>query len=202
MEDAEGRKGRIFEAFSGLLARADTAPRVLVLEDLHWADRTSQELVAHLAREVEPQQTLILATYRTDAQDRTPALGNLLERLNRERRRDEVRLLPLSPEELSFLAEGLLQRVLPSRLVDGLHGRSGGNPFYAEELLYALKDRGTSNCWCRPHSTGGHRIGAASRRRCATACSPGRRAWSPSSAKRWLTLLFLGASSASSCCSQ
>lgn len=142
LEDAEGRKWRIFEAFSRLLTRGDTGPRVLVLEDLHWADRTCHELVAHLAREVGQEQTLIVASYRMDAPDRSLALDGLLERLNRERRREEVRLLPLSPEELSFMAEGLLQRVLPSRLVEGLHGRSGGNPFYAEELLYALKDRG------------------------------------------------------------
>jgi len=142
IEDVEGRKGRIFEAFSRMLTRSGTGPRVLVLEDLHWADRTSQELVAHLAREVEQEQTLIVVSCRSEAPDRSPALGSLLDRLSRERRLAEIRLASLTIEELSFMAEGLVKRVLPSRLVEELHDRSGGNPFYAEELLYALQDRG------------------------------------------------------------
>lgn len=144
-QDTEGRKWRIFEAFSRLLVRTaaplqDTfSARLLVLEDLHWADGTSLELLAHLAREAEGERTLVVASYRRDDHEASN-LSGLLERLTRERRREEIRLLPLTREELSFLAERTLGRVPPSQLVQELHDRSGGNPFYAEELLHALQD--------------------------------------------------------------
>ncbi|MEV6105062.1 AAA family ATPase [Streptomyces sp. NPDC051940] len=132
-----GDRTRLFEAAVRLLARA-AADRdvVLVLEDLHWADRPTRELLGYLVRNLPPAaRLLILATVRTDAlQGHEPRrFLTELERLRGVVRR--VELPPLTPDEVHAQLTGIGGGTAPERHVaEAVHRRSGGNPFLVEEL--------------------------------------------------------------------
>ena len=135
---SEWTRLRTFEAVAGLLERASLwrAPLVLALEDLHWADRSSVDLLAYLLRVLRSAPLLIAATVRTD----DPAGPNedvtrLLGEIERDDRVVILRPATLDGEALADMASHV-HGGRPSRtLVDALLRRSDGNPFYAEALL-------------------------------------------------------------------
>jgi DNA-binding CsgD family transcriptional regulator len=136
--DPQSEKRRLFEAIYRVSRAIAQRGLVLVLEDLHWSDQSSQELLAYLARAVERDPILILATYRGDELHRRHPLTHLVAQLTRERRYHEVRVAALSREELASMLEATLERALPRALVDALYDRTEGNPFFVEEILKAL----------------------------------------------------------------
>jgi predicted ATPase len=136
--DPQSEKRRLFEAIARVLRAIAQRGLVLILEDLHWSDQSSQELLAYLARAVECDPILILATYRGDELHRRHPLTHMVAQLTRERRYHEVRLAALSREELASMLEATLERALPRALADALYDRTEGNPFFAEEILKAL----------------------------------------------------------------
>jgi predicted ATPase len=140
--DPQSQKRRLFEVIHRALQPHD-AERcdVVILEDMHWADQTSQELLAYVARAVERDPILILATYRGDELHRRHPLTQLIAQLTHERRYHEVRLPPLSRDELAGMLEATLERPLPGAFVDALYERTEGNPFFVEEILKALIER-------------------------------------------------------------
>jgi DNA-binding CsgD family transcriptional regulator/tetratricopeptide (TPR) repeat protein len=107
-------------------------PTVLVLEDLHWADEATLDVVRLLGRRVDSVRALVLASFRDDELDRVRqlriVLGDLVGRPVR------LTLEPLSLEAVSELARPYA--------VDGpeLHGTTGGNPFFVTEVLGAGGD--------------------------------------------------------------
>jgi DNA-binding CsgD family transcriptional regulator len=140
--DPQGLKRRLFEAIRRVLLPWGAGHcRLLLLEDLHWADQTSQELLNHLARSILDHRILILGTYRGEELHRRHPFARLLAELTRERLSHELRLSPLSRDELARMLETTLERPLPLPLVDILYDRSGGNPFFLEELLKALLEQ-------------------------------------------------------------
>jgi len=136
--DPQSEKRRLFEAIARVFRAIAQRGLVLVLEDLHWSDQSSQELLAYLARAVEHDPVLILASYRGDELHRRHPLTHLVAQLTRERRYQEVRLAPLAREDLARMLEATLEQTLPGALVDALYDRTEGNPFFAEEILKAL----------------------------------------------------------------
>jgi len=136
--DPQMEKRRLFEAIYRLLRPSAPHSLVLILEDLHWSDQSSQGLLAHLARAIERDPVLVLASYRVDELHRRHRLTHLIAQLTRERRYHEVRLAPLGREELANLLETTLEQPLPDAFVDALYARTEGNPFFVEELLKAL----------------------------------------------------------------
>jgi DNA-binding CsgD family transcriptional regulator len=106
---------------------------VLVLEDLHWADEATLDVLMLLAARISSVSALVLASYRDDELDRTPALRVLLGELARGPRRLMVQRL--SPAGVATLAE-------PSGLDPAeLYARTGGNPFFVTEVLAAGGER-------------------------------------------------------------
>ena len=96
---------RLFEAVLAAIARiAETRPVVLVIEDLHWADRSTQDLLSFLIRNVEAAGFLILGTIRTDAISRDAPLASTLGELSR---RPAVDRLDLGPLDIVGTAEHL-----------------------------------------------------------------------------------------------
>src|SRR4029453_8045360 len=76
-------QSRLFELVLGLLGRlAEQAPLVLVVEDLHWADRSTRELLAFLVRNLRRERVLLVATYRDDEPGQQ-RLGSYLAELDR-----------------------------------------------------------------------------------------------------------------------
>jgi DNA-binding CsgD family transcriptional regulator/tetratricopeptide (TPR) repeat protein len=137
-----GEKRRLFEAILRVLRPPPEYCRIVVLEDLHWSDQSSQELLAFLARALPTERVLLIGTYRADELNRRHPLAHLIVGLTRERLHHEVRLAPLAHAELNQLLEATLGRAVPPAFVAMLHERTEGNPFFAEEVLGALLDHG------------------------------------------------------------
>ena len=139
---------RLTVAFQHLFrAFAREAPVLLVLEDLHWADETSLELLQHLARELRDARVLILATYRSDEMHRRHPFLRALAELQRERLVTDIALKRLTPEETGELMRAAFAATDPNVTVsnefrDAIYARSEGNPFFTEELMKALVDSG------------------------------------------------------------
>ncbi|HEV2249014.1 MAG TPA: AAA family ATPase [Candidatus Limnocylindria bacterium] len=139
---------RLTVAFQHLFrAFAREAPVLVVLEDLHWADETSLELLQHLARELRDARVLILATYRSDEMHRRHPLLRTLAGLQRERLVTEILLKRLTPDETRELIRATFAERDPNVKVseefrDAVYARSEGNPFFTEELLKAIVDSG------------------------------------------------------------
>ena len=139
---------RLAVAFQHLfLAFAREAPVLLVLEDLHWADEASLELLRHLARELRDARIAILATHRSDEMHRRHPLLRALAELQRERVTTEISLKRLTPEETKEVIRATFAQSDPNVNIsdefrDAIHARSEGNPFFTEELLKAVVGSG------------------------------------------------------------
>ena len=127
--------------FEQTLALLDTAgaPVLLVLEDLHWADTSTLDLVAYLAHNLEERHVLLLATYRVDEPASAERVRRLADNVGRSVGALVVELDPLAPDELAALIEARAGPTAPA-LVDAIVARSEGNPFFAEELVAAASD--------------------------------------------------------------
>jgi DNA-binding CsgD family transcriptional regulator/tetratricopeptide (TPR) repeat protein len=140
---SQAAQGRLFELLLGLLERlAAAAPLLWVMEDLHWADRSTRDLLAFLATYLRSGAVMLVLTFRSDELDRLHPLRGLLGELARNRRVVRLELPRFSRAELAELVAGLLGADPPTRLLDHIYTRSEGNPFFAEELLLAGGDPG------------------------------------------------------------
>src|SRR4051794_23491410 len=123
--------GAVAAALAQELRRRDSV--VVVLEDLHWADEATLDVVRLLARRIESVPALVLATYRDDELDRAHPLRLVLGELPR-RAADRLTVAPLSAAAGAALAG-------PTTVdTHELHHRTGGNPFFVTEVLAADGD--------------------------------------------------------------
>lgn len=128
---------RLFELLLGVLHRlAERAPVLLVVEDLHWADRSTRDLLGFLVRNLRAGVALVL-TYRSDELHRRHPLRPFLAELDRSGRAERLELGRLGRRELAELLAGILDEPAAPALVGEILARSEGNPFFAEELLTA-----------------------------------------------------------------
>ena len=132
---------RVFEETLALLAeRAAAVPVLLVLEDLHWADASTLDLVVFLAHNLDDQRLLLLATYRPDELSSVQRVRRLADGVGRSGSALALELGPLPHEELTTLLTTHTDAPLPLALTNAIAARSEGNPFFAEELLAAAAD--------------------------------------------------------------
>jgi DNA-binding SARP family transcriptional activator len=136
---------RLFEAMARLLSYlAATAPRLIMLEDVHWADEMSLRLLAFVARRVRNGRTLIVATAGEEELTSASMLLAILDELAAEPRVERMNLAPLSRAESAVLVRSLARVGMDdgavARLADRLFGASGGNPFMIVESMRALAD--------------------------------------------------------------
>jgi DNA-binding CsgD family transcriptional regulator len=121
-----------------LLARlSEAAPLLLVIEDIHWADRSSRDLLAFLARTLRGSRIVLVASYRSDELHRRHPLRPLLAELVRIPDLARIDLPPFSRAELTQYLEALVGGEVPTEAVDRILARSEGNAFFAEELVAA-----------------------------------------------------------------
>lgn len=115
---------------------AELRPVLLVIEDLHWADRSTRDLVAYLVAILTSEPVLVVATFRNDTPGAAPDLAVALAELRRHPKVTALELLPLSRAVLAELvAEWAPQR---SDLEALVWQRSSGNVFIAEETVRAV----------------------------------------------------------------
>ncbi len=137
---------RLFETTSrfllGLANSAESRGLLLCLDDLHLADRSTLLLFRYLARKLPGAPVLIAATYLpTELNDAHP-LSVALAELTRDRLQQTIALEPLSASEAASLIGQLSHSRADPVVVDAIQARTGGNPFYLEEVVSQLQAEG------------------------------------------------------------
>jgi DNA-binding SARP family transcriptional activator/tetratricopeptide (TPR) repeat protein len=126
----EHERLHLWETTLGVLSTlARTCPLLIVLDDLHWTDESSIELLAYLVRHLQDQHVLLIGTCRDAELAPTHKLRTLITDLKREQ---AILTLPVQPLTQSQI--GVLVAHLPKDLVQSIQTQAAGNPFFAEEL--------------------------------------------------------------------
>lgn len=120
----------LWEAVLAILSTLSrTRPLLLILDDLHWTDESSLELLAFLVRHLQDQCILIVSTCRDIELAPNSSLRTLINDLRREQIIDSFSLQPLTQAQI-----GSLVAYLPNEIIQSIQLHAGGNPFFAEEL--------------------------------------------------------------------
>jgi DNA-binding NarL/FixJ family response regulator len=120
---------RVLEVLTGLAAQA---PVLLVLEDLHWADESSRELLDFLAVRLREQPIMVVTTLRDD--ELSGGVRRWLAEVERRPRVLSLRLAPLTPAEIGEVVADLLPRQASEDSRAAVISAAEGNPLYAREL--------------------------------------------------------------------
>ncbi len=137
-DDAAGGATRLFEVVLGLFERlALDAPVLLLVEDLHWADRSTRDLLAYLIHQLRTARVAIVATFRADELNRRHPLRPWLAELERSGRAERVDLERFDRDDVAAQLHGILGEDPTPDTVAAIFGRSDGNAFFTEELVAA-----------------------------------------------------------------
>lgn len=146
----DGAQSRFFEALRQVMAALVSGPRpgILFLDDFHWADAASLDLLTYLARRLRSVPVLILTTWRREVSDITHRLETLAGELNRSGQSLRLSLDRMTLEEVENLVDnypGIAPSSHSKELAKRLYKESEGLPFVAVEYLSALAARGALN---------------------------------------------------------
>ncbi|HEV3095888.1 MAG TPA: AAA family ATPase [Candidatus Dormibacteraeota bacterium] len=149
-------KLRLYEAILVFFRyAAERSGLLLVLEDFHWADPSSRELLGYIARRIRRRtRILLVVTYRSDELNRRHPLLPLIQGWQRTGTAEQIQLEPLAATGIARMVSEIFDNApVEAELRDFLHERTEGNPFVLEELLKAALDRGdiflTAGGWDR-----------------------------------------------------
>jgi DNA-binding CsgD family transcriptional regulator/tetratricopeptide (TPR) repeat protein len=131
---AEARTVRFIEIHGALVAAAGGSPLLVVLDDLHWADQSTLDLVLFLARRLRGSSVVLLAAFRSDELHRRHPLRPVVAELSRGFVRERIDLEPLTRAEVEQQISEL-RGTEHDDLVRQIVDRADGNPFYVEELV-------------------------------------------------------------------
>ena len=146
LSQTEWLQVRTFEGVLGLLERlGEAAPVLLVIEDMHWADQSTRDLLTFLARNVRGERLLLVASFRADELHRRHPLVGWLGEAERLPRVERIDLQRFNRPELAELVSGILGALATPALLDSIESRSDGNAFFAEELVSAVGDDGVGH---------------------------------------------------------
>ena len=139
--DAHHRRRLLVQDVADLLVTADPGTAILiVLEDLHWADELSLDVLGHLAGRLATRPVLVIGAYRSDELYPTRPMRELRARLLGQRLAEEIRLPRLGPDQTATVASAILGRPAPAQVVAAIHERSDGIPLHVEEFLAAIDE--------------------------------------------------------------
>jgi tetratricopeptide (TPR) repeat protein len=137
-EPGDARRGLLFESVGAVLELLSRdQPVVLVIEDLHWADRSTRDLIGFLIRSARAPQLLLIGTYRTDELHRGHPLRPFLAELDRVRGVLRHEVDRLDREGTAELLAQLLGVEPKPPTVDAVNERAQGNPFFIEQFATA-----------------------------------------------------------------
>ncbi|HTJ75335.1 MAG TPA: AAA family ATPase [Acidimicrobiales bacterium] len=131
-----GSRAGLFEVLRALVGHAASqAPLLIVIEDVHWADESTRDVIAFLLANLVADPVLLVLTYRTDDLPRGHPLRTYLAELARRSGAARFELDRFTRQEVSTQVADHLGTTPPPALVQSIWQRSEGNPFFAEELL-------------------------------------------------------------------
>ena len=136
----QGGTARMLELAVGVIERiAEDRPLMFVIEDLHWADRSTLDLVALLVRALRAGRVLVVVSFRTDELHRSHPLRPLVTGWERVRTVHRIELERFGRADVERQLAAILGTPPSARLVDLVHERSEGNAFLVEEILGAVQ---------------------------------------------------------------
>jgi tetratricopeptide (TPR) repeat protein len=140
----EQEQNRLFEAVSQFITNiSQENPLLVILDDLQWTDPSSLLLLHYLARGVQKTPLLLLGAYRSTDIDAKHPLSPVLTELKRERLPLSVSLKRMSLDEISEMIQQILEQDdVPPEFCQMVYEKTGGNPFFAEEVVESLKEEG------------------------------------------------------------
>ena len=143
-QDARRRFQAVFRRFIGVFARAEH-PLALFLDDLQWLDSATLDALEDLLTQTDVQHLLMIGAYRDNEVDGAHPLVRRLESIRKAGTSiSEIKLAPLSPEDVAQLVQDALQS--PSEgirpLAQLIYRKTGGNPFFTTQFLSALEHEG------------------------------------------------------------
>ncbi len=143
IDDPESARFRLFDAIATFLKQASSStPLVLMLEDLHWADKPSLMLLEFVARELANSKILIVGNYRDIELNRRHPLSVTLGDLTRERLFDRILLRGLQKHDVARFIEIAAGITPPPALVDTVFQQTEGNPLFVTETVRLLIQEG------------------------------------------------------------
>ena len=139
--DAHHRRRLLVQDLADLLVTVDPgAPVLIILEDLHWADELSLDVLGHLAGRIANRPVLVAGAYRSDELYPSVPLRELRSRLLGQRLAEEIRLPRLGLGQTATMTSATLGRAVPAQLVTAIHERTDGIPLHVEEFLAAIDE--------------------------------------------------------------
>jgi tetratricopeptide (TPR) repeat protein len=140
---AEQQRWRLFNAYRDHVERScRMAPIAVVLEDLHWADEPTLQLLLHIAPAFAKIPLLVIGTYRDVELDVTRPFAKVLETLLRQRHATRLSLRRLPSSGVEDMLAVMSGRPAPPSLARVIFRETEGNPFFVEEVFQHLKDEG------------------------------------------------------------
>jgi len=134
---------RLFHAVTGFVSNAAiTRPLLVVLEDLHNADKDTLEMLIYIVRNLSGTRLLIIGTYRDVEVDRVHPLSAALAELRRITTFDRVLLHGLDIGEVSRMLENIAGEAVPQGLAEAVHHQTEGNPLFVQEVVRYLIEAG------------------------------------------------------------
>jgi DNA-binding CsgD family transcriptional regulator len=133
-------RGELFESVLGALTRlSERAPLLLVVEDLHWADQATRDLLGFVFTRISTERLAIVGSYRSDDLHRRHPLRQTMAQWARMPVIARVQLDPLPPADVRSLVRAIHREPLAEADVSSIISRADGNAFFAEELVAAAE---------------------------------------------------------------
>jgi tetratricopeptide (TPR) repeat protein len=142
-KDPEEERYRLLQAVTGFLSNAAAVqPMMVVLEDLHDADKGTLEVLTHVSRNLAGARLLIVGTYRDVEVDRSHPLSAALAELRRVSTYGRVLLRGLNADEVRRMLESITRESVPWGLAEAVHRQTEGNPLFVQEVVRYLAEEG------------------------------------------------------------
>ncbi len=139
--DPESARFRLLDSTSTFFINASrTQPLMLVLDDIHWADAPSLQMLRFFARNIPESRIILAGTYRDTELSRQHPLSETLAELTRERSYRRLQLRGLAEDETRHLLEELGNTAASSQTAAEIASQTQGNPFFVKEIAHELAD--------------------------------------------------------------
>ncbi len=142
-KDPEEERYQLLQAVTAFLSNAASVqPMMVVLEDLHDADKGTLEMLTHVSRNLAGARLLIVGTYRDVEVDRSHPLSATLAELRRISNYGRVLLRGLNADEVRRMLESITRESVPWGLAEAVHRQTEGNPLFVQEVIRYLAEEG------------------------------------------------------------
>jgi serine/threonine protein kinase/tetratricopeptide (TPR) repeat protein/ribosomal protein L40E len=142
-KDPEEERYRLLQGVSEFLTNAAAVqPMLVVLEDLHDADKGTLDMLTHVSRNLGGARLLVVGTYRDVEVDRSHPLSATLAELRRVSTYGRVLLRGLNADEVRRMLEGITRESVPWGLAQAVHRQTEGNPLFVQEVIRYLAEEG------------------------------------------------------------